>query len=118
MEFGYEKLDVSKLARELINNVYKITDIFPKNEEYSLKNQIRRAVVSVLLNIAEGSTRQSKKDFNRFVRISIGSLVEVDCSLKIAVDLKYITTEDYILREPQVKELYFKLIGLSKYLLK
>ena len=72
--------------------------------------------MSVLLNIAEGSSRQTKKDFKRFVRISIGSLVEVDAALKIAIDLEYITNGDYLEIEPLIREVYFKLIGLSKYL--
>jgi len=118
MEFGYEKLDVAKLARELIKKIYRITNKFPKDERFGLTGQIKRAVVSVLLNIAEGSNRKGKKEFNQFVRISISSLVEVDCALKIGIDLEYIEQEDYEKVEPIIKELYFKLIGLSKYLSK
>lgn len=117
MEFSYEKLEVAKLAKRLITEVYVLTEKFPAKEIYGLVNQIRRAIVSVLLNIAEGSNKESKKDFNKFVRISIGSLVEVDCGLKIAIDLDYIVAVDYNKLEPTIKELYFKLIGLSKYLL-
>lgn len=116
MEFGYEKLDVSKLARQLVKKIYQLTESFPKREAYGLSDQLRRAVVSIVLNIAEGSAKESKKEFNRFVRLSIGSLVEVDTALKIAIDLLYITQEQYNECEPIVKELYFKLIGLSKYL--
>lgn len=118
MEFSYEKLDVAKLSRSLIKNIYLLTEEFPDKEKFGLTNQIRRAIVSVLLNIAEGSCKESKKDFNRFVRISIGSLIEVDCGLKIAIDLNYIKQKDYTELEPIIKELYFKLIGLSKYLKK
>ena len=117
MEFNYEKLEVAKLAKSLINDIYKLTESFPSKEIYGLVNQIRRAVVSILLNLAEGSNKESKKDFNRFVRISVGSLVEVDCALKISIDLVYITNVDYNKLEPKIKELYFKLIGLSKYLI-
>mgnify|MGYP002639114327 CR=1 FL=1 len=116
MEFNYEKLDVSKGAKKVIVRVYKMTNKFPDSEVYGLTSQLRRAVVSVLLNIAEGSSRQTKKDFKRFVRISIGSLVEVDAALKIAIDLEYITNGDYLEIEPLIREVYFKLIGLSKYL--
>ena len=117
MEFGYEKLDVAKLAKKLIVEIYKLTEQFPDKEKFGLTNQLRRAIVSVLLNIAEGSNRNTNKDFNQFVRISLGSLVEVDCGLKIGIDLNYLNNDSYQELEPIIKELYFKLIGLSKYLL-
>ena len=118
MKFGYENLDVAKLAKKLITEIYEITKSFPKNEMYGLSSQVRRAAVSVLLNIAEGSSRKGKKDFARFVRISLSSLVEVDCGLKVSNDLNYSKDNDYNEVEPIIKELYFKLIGLEKYLLK
>ena len=118
MQFGYEKLEVSKLARGLIREVYLITKNFPDDEKYGLISQLRRAVASVLLNIAEGSNEESKKEFKYFVRISISSLVEVDCGLKIAIDLNYMKIEKYSELDPKIKELYFKLIGLAKYLAK
>jgi four helix bundle protein len=75
-------------------------------------------VVSICLNIAEGSAKISKKDFANFIRISIGSLVELDTSLKISIDLKYISKNEYDKIEPMIKELYFKLIALHKNLKK
>lgn len=116
MEFGYEKLDVAKLSRKLIKEIYKISENFPKEERYGLTSQINRAVISIFLNIAEGSSRGTTKDFNKFIRISIGSLVEVDCALKVAIDLNLVQYDVYEIVEPTIKELYFKLIGLSKYL--
>jgi four helix bundle protein len=118
MEFGYEKLDVAKLAKILIKEIYAITKTFPKHEQFGLMSQLRRAVISVLLNIAEGSNRKGKKEFHQFVRVAIASLVEVDCAIKIGIDLGYIKEKRYEIIEPTIKELYFKLIGLSKYLLK
>ena len=118
MRFNYENLDVSKLSKQTIKDIYKITENFPKTEVFGLSNQIQRAAISILLNIAEGGSKMSNKEFNRFVRISIGSLVEMDCALKIAIDLGYIQMKDYDNIEPKIKELYFKLIGLSKYLSK
>jgi len=118
MEFSYEKLDVSKLSKQIIKEVYKLTENFPKEEIYGLTSQIRRASISVLLNIAEGSSKKSKKEFNRFVRMSTGSLVEVDCAVKLAIELKYLEQDKYGGFDKIIKELYFKLIGLSKYLLK
>lgn len=118
MKFGYENLEVTGLTRTIIKEIYKVTQKFPKQEIYGLISQIRRAAVSVLLNIAEGNSRNSKKDHLHFITISVGSLVEMDCALKISVDLKYIEQDEYGCLEPKIKELYFKLIGLEKYLRK
>ena len=118
MEFGYEKLEVAKLSRQIIKEVYVLTENFPKEEMYGLTSQIRRASISILLNIAEGSNKKSKKEFNHFTRISIGSLVELDCAIKLAIELNYLKQDQYNEIEPTIKELYFKLIGLSKYLIK
>jgi len=118
MEFYYEKLEITQAIRKLIVNIYKVTEEFPRIEIYSLVSQLRRASVSVLLNIAEGSNRSTRKDFKHFVRIAIGSLVEVDAALKVSVDLSFISIDEYNRLEPNIKELYFKLIGLDKYLAK
>ncbi len=80
MKFNYEDLDVAKLSRELIKDVDQLTENFPNKENFGLTSQTRRAVVSVLLNIAEGDNRKSKKDYCHFIVISTGSLVELDCA--------------------------------------
>jgi len=82
-------------AHELTLFVYKITDNFPKCEEFGLKSQIRRAVVSVPSNIAEGFKRKSKTDSAHFYNIAEASLEEVKYQLLLARDLKYISDEDY-----------------------
>jgi four helix bundle protein len=116
MDFNYEKLDVAKLAKRLILDVYNISKEFPAEERFGMISQLRRAAVSILLNIAEGNSRATKKDYRNFVRIAIGSAVETDCVLKIAIDLNYIHISQYKIVEPIIRELYFKLIGLSNYL--
>ena len=78
MTFNYEKLDVTRNIQKLIVSIYEITSTFPSEERFGLVSQIRRASVSVLLNIAEGSSRRSRAEFSRFISIAIGSLVEVD----------------------------------------
>ena len=67
----YKDLDVWKDSVTLIQNVYNVADKLPKSEEYNLKSQIKRAVVSIALNIAEGKTRKSAKDFSHFLNISV-----------------------------------------------
>lgn len=116
MDFNYEKLDVAKLAKRLILIVYNISSKFPAEEKFGMVSQLRRAAVSILLNIAEGNSRATKKDYRNFVKIAIGSTVEADCALKIAIDLKYMRAEQYEIAEPIIKELYFKLVGLHNYL--
>ena len=116
MKFKCENLEVYKLSRELIIQVYQITKKFPQSEKYGLRSQIRRSVTSIALNIAEGSAKSTNKDFANFIRTAIGSLVETDTSLKIAIDLNFITEKDYSRVDELLEKIYFKLIGLHKYL--
>ncbi len=118
MRFNCENLQVYQISRNLIKEIYKITKKFPVLERFGLVSQINRCVISICLNIAEGSAKISKKDFANFIRISIGSLIELDTSLKISIDLGYISTSEYNKLEPLIKELYFKLIALHKNLKK
>lgn len=69
---------------------------FPNEEKFGLTNQLRRASVSIPSNIAEGSSRQSNKDFARFLEIAIGSAYEVETQILISSDLGFITPEDLI----------------------
>lgn len=89
-EFIFEKLEVWQKARELVREVYQQIDQFPSTERYALCDQIRRAIVSVPSNIAEGSGRSSVKEKIHFIEIANGSLMEAYCQLVIADDLKYI----------------------------
>ena len=114
MKFNHENLEVFKLAMTLVAEVYKLADKLPAKESFGLKSQLNRAVISIPLNIAEGSGKFSKLDFARFVRNAIGSLLEVDTCLKIAINLEYLLDKDYTGIESHIKELYFKLIALHK----
>ena len=118
MGFRYENLEISELAKKLINKIYQITCSFPKEEMFGLISQLRRASVSVLLNIAEGSGRYFKKDFARFIRNSIGSLMEVDAAINIATDQEFLQKERYNNElHPLIKELFYKLIAFEKSLI-
>jgi four helix bundle protein len=116
MKFKCEDLEVYNLSRELIVSIYKLTKKFPSSEKYGLSSQVQRSATSIALNIAEGSGKETNKDFANFIRIAIGSLIETDTSLKIAVDLKFISTDDYTKVDKSIEKIYFKLIGLHKYL--
>lgn len=86
----YKELDVWLQARELVKRVYVLTTNFPKDEQYSLTSQIRRCVVSVPSNIAEGCGRQSAKETVHFLHIARGSLFELETQLILANDLDYV----------------------------
>lgn len=95
MYYRFENLEAWQLSRKFILEIYKITEKFPKNELFGLTNQLRRAAVSIALNIAEGSERKSDLEFKRFLRISVGSLSEVITGLYVAVDLGFIDKKDF-----------------------
>jgi len=90
---SFTELDVWQKSRELVKLVYQITLLFPKEEIYGLTNQLRRSVVSVPSNIAEGNGRQSNKETMHFLYIAKGSLYEVETQLYLSNDLEYISEE-------------------------
>jgi four helix bundle protein len=92
--YSFEKLLVWQKAREFVKDIYKLTEKFPAEEKFSLTNQIRRAVVSIVANIAEGTSRTSAKDQARFSQIAYSSLMEVLSHLYIAFDLGFINLEE------------------------
>ena len=75
---------------DLVESLYKITEEFPRSEIYELVSQMRRAVVSIPSNIAEGAARKSEKEFVQFLHVALGSLAELETQLLIARRLKYI----------------------------
>ena len=93
MKYAFENLEVWQKSRMLVKNAYIITASFPTEEKFGLTSQIRRASVSVSSNIAEGSTRWSKKDQARFYEISFGSLIEVLNQFILANDLNFLNEE-------------------------
>lgn len=91
--FSFENLNAYKEARKLVIEVYDIINQLPSCENFALCSQLRRAIVSVPSNIAEGSGRLSYKEKIRFLEIAYGSLLEAYCQLEICIDLGYITRE-------------------------
>lgn len=87
---NYRDLIVWQKSIDLVTTVYEITKLFPKEEVYGLTSQLRRAVISIPSNIAEGEGRESKKEFFQFLSIAYGSLREVETQILIAERIKYI----------------------------
>ena len=93
---SFRNLNAYIKAKELVSMVYALIKKFPKEEQYALCDQLRRAVISIPSNIAEGSSRTSEKDFAHFLEISLGSSFEVETQLLISKNLHYISEEKYI----------------------
>jgi len=91
--YPFEKLRVWQSARALIKSVYAITRTFPRAEMYGLTSQTNRAAVSVAANLAEGSSRTSRKDQAHFSQIAYGSLMELACLLIVALDVEMLSTD-------------------------
>lgn len=113
IEYSFQKLNVWQEAKQLVIDVYNLLDSFPKFEKYSLCDQLRRAVVSVPSNIAEGSGRKSLKEQIRFLEIAYGSLMETFNQLMIAIDLTYITEESVEAIKPRIDAVAKMINGLS-----
>ena len=98
-------LIVYQKAKQLVIDVYKLLEQFPDSERFALCDQLRRAVVSIPSNIAEGMGRVSGKDQTHFLNIAYGSLMEVYAQLDIAHDLGYVNSETFNLVESDVEEI-------------
>ena len=111
-KFTFFDLRVYQEAKELVKSVYTLLDKFPKYETYALGDQLRRAVVSVKSNIAEGSGRNHAKDKAHFIDMAYGSLMETYSELETAADLGYITEEDVKNIKPNFVDVGKMLSGL------
>lgn len=118
MAYAFENLSAWKESRKLVIAVYQLLDNFPKFEKYALCDQLRRSIVSVPSNIAEGSGRISPKEQLHFYEISYGSLMEAYNQLILAVDLEYIEDSDLNDLRPQIDTVARLLNGLRTSLLK
>ncbi len=109
---SHKDLKVWQESMTLVENIYKITSEFPKEEMYGLTSQIKRASISVPSNIAEGAGRKSNVEFMRFLYIALGSLSELETQLEIAVRLSFTSHNETI-----EKQIYFIKNMLSKLIL-
>lgn len=116
--FGFEKLAAYQRAMDLVERVYVLLKDFPREEQYALCNQLRRAVVSIPSNMAEGLSRISKKEEIHFIEISYGSFMETYCQLSIAKRLGYISEEVFKELVVDIENIAKPLSGLRRSLVK
>ncbi len=112
---SYKDLDVWKLGRELVVLVYKITESFPKSEQFGLISQMRRCSISIPSNIAEGQGRNHAKDSIQFYFVSRGSLYELETQIYISEDLNFITNTDSNILITKIQECIKLINGLINY---
>lgn len=91
---SYKDLIVWQKGMDLAELVYQFTAKYPKEELYSLTNQMRRAAVSIVSNIAEGKGRESKQEYLHFLAISQGSLTELETQILLSIRLRYLSETD------------------------
>jgi four helix bundle protein len=112
--YHFEKLDVWQQSRQVVVAVYNLVKKFPVDERFGLCDQMRRAAISVPSNIAEGVSRVAVKETIHFLEIAFGSLMEVYCQLQIAMDLGYITEEEFNQIKPLIQSTSNMLNGLHR----
>lgn len=109
----FKELKVWQKAIELITNTYIKSQSFPKEEIYGLTSQLRRCAVSIPSNIAEGCGRNTDKDFNNFLGISLGSAFEFEAQLIICKNLSLINPEDFNFLESEIQHIQNMIIKLK-----
>ena len=112
---SFRNMEAYKEAKELVKEVYGLLRKFPKEEQFALCDQLRRAAVSITSNIAEGSGRSSAKEKIHFLEISYASLMEVQSQMDIALDLGYLTEEEFSSFESLCDKVASLLSGLRTY---
>ncbi len=106
---NYHQIDVYHLAYDFVLQLYFLTKNFPKSEEQNITSQLRRAAVSIPLNIVEGSAKASNREFAYYLNVAYASAKEVEVLLQLSKDLKYLDEEGYIYLAAKLDPLNAKL---------
>ena len=114
LTLNHQKLDVYTHSRSFVLECYKLTKTLPGDEKFGMISQIRRAALSVHLNIAEGASRKSETERKRFYDISRGSIIEIDAAFDIASDLQYLDNYDVTRLCEEMLQTFKILTGLIK----
>lgn len=111
---NYRELKIWQNAIDLSEKIYSITKFFPDDEKFGLISQLKRASVSVASNIAEGTSRNSDKEFNYFLSMSLGSLFEMETQLEIAYRISYVSNEVLLEINNEIKQLIKMIMNFRK----
>ena len=114
VRYRFEDLDVWRLGMEIVREVYRITKKFPKDEIFALSDQLKRAATSITLNLAEGSGQPTKKSFVVYIQRSKSSTLECVACIKIALQERFVSSQDVASLETLPEKEYFKLVALAK----
>jgi four helix bundle protein len=106
LQLAHKSLEIYTIGKELVTAIYELTERYPKDEKFGLVSQLRRAVISICSNLAEGSSRFSRAERKRFYEIARGSVVEIDTQLDISVLLGYTTKEALLGIEPKLESVF------------
>lgn len=112
LTLNHQKLDVYNISKIFVIECYKLTSLLPPEEKFGMISQIRRAALSVHLNIAEGASRKSEAERKRYYEISRGSIIEIDAAIDIAYELKYLQLINLDLLKQSMVQCFKMLTGM------
>ena len=112
LTLNHQQLDLYGFSRKFVLECYKLTKYLPSDEKFGMVTQIRRAALSVHLNIAEGSSRKSEIERKRYYEIARGSIIEIDAALDIANDLDYLNNQNLIIMGETIVKCFRLLSGM------
>ena len=114
----FKELKVWQKGRELVKEIYKSTHKFPQDELFGITSQMRRSAVSIPTNIAEGCSRNSDNELNRFLDIANGSAFELETLVILSFDLEFYSQEEFEFFDSKLNEIQKMIFGLKQSLLK
>ena len=113
--FTFQKLEIYQLAKNLVLDIYKITNALPKSESFGLVSQMNRSAISIPSNIAEGYGRKNVKERVHFYNIARSSLFELFCQIEITNELNYINEIEFKILEKKCNDLSVKIAKFCRY---
>ncbi|HEX8462859.1 MAG TPA: four helix bundle protein [Segetibacter sp.] len=114
LTLNHQQLEVYKVSRSFVLECYRLTKQLPADEKFGMISQVRRAALSVHLNIAEGASRKSEAERKRYYEISRGSIIEIDAALDIANDLKYLENINLELLDKNMSQCFRMVTGMIR----
>lgn len=114
LKLNHKQLDVWKASVDIVKEIYQITQSFPKDEHYGISSQLKRASVSIVSNLSEGLSRNTKLDTRRFLQIARSSLVELDSQIEISLQLKFYNQDQIKNLEELVNRVFAMLTNMIK----